>query len=276
MQAFCVFSQLHYISLLFSNFYLTVFRKFISLTVQTMMKKSLLMFLLTTSAVITFAQSDTLFFNKVNTFLINNVESGRINYSALKFNDQGLSELVKLIGDMNLKGKSDDFKLAFYINAYNLLVIYQVLKHYPVESPMDVHGFFKLNKFLVAGEQLSLDEIEFKKIVEPYKDPRIHFGLGCAARSCPFLYDNAYTPEHVQEQLQFRAEIIIDRPNYVSIDEKNKTVTLNKIFFWYKNQFEESAGSLIAYINKYKFYKVPADYQITFSEYDWRLNKKDK
>lgn len=241
-----------------------------------MLKKSTLLFLLFIGTIIANAQSDTSFFNKVNRFLINNVESGRISYNALKFNDQGLGDLIQMIGSMNLKGKSNDFKLAFYINSYNLLVIYQVLKHYPVESPMDVAGFFKVNKFLVAGEQLTLDELEFKKIVEPYQDPRIHFGLGCAARSCPFLYDNAYTPEHVQEQLQFRAEIIIDRPNYVSIDEKAKTVTLNKIFLWYKNQFEASEGSLIAYINKYKFYKVPADYQVIFSEYDWRLNKKEK
>lgn len=216
-------------------------------------------------------ESPTLF-EEINAFLINNVNDGRINYNALALNDQNLSSLLSKIGATDLSGKSDNFKLAFYINAYNLLVIGQVLDHYPINSPMDVPGFFKENKFLVAGEQLTLDEIEFKRIVGPYKDPRIHFALGCAARSCPFLYDNAFTPEHIQEQLEFRAQLIIDRPNYVSVDKKAKVVTMNKIFDWYADQFVEDAGSLIAFINKYRFYKVPQNYRVKFEEYNWALN----
>lgn len=214
------------------------------------------------------------FFDAVNTFLIKNVESGRINYNALKFNDQNLSGIIGMIAEMDLTEKDDDFKLAFYLNAYNLLVIHQVLQHYPIESPMDVPGFFRENRFIVAGESLTLDELEFDKIFGPYQDPRIHFALGCAAKSCPFLYDNAFRPEHIQEQLQFRSELIIDRPNYVEVNEDAQTVTLNKIFDWYKEQFVADAGSLLNFVNRYRFYEVPADYQIAFMEYDWALNKK--
>lgn len=212
-------------------------------------------------------------FEDINTFLINNVDRGRINYNALTFNDRNLSSIVQRIGAMDLEGKSDNFKLAFYINAYNLLVIKQVLDRYPIQSPMDVPGFFKENIFLVAGEQLTLDQLEFEKIVGPSKDPRIHFALGCAAKSCPFLYDNAFTPEHIQEQLEFRAQLIIDRPNYVSVNKREGVVTMNKIFQWYEGQFVENAGSLIAFINKYRFYKVPKNYKVQFEEYDWTLNR---
>lgn len=220
-------------------------------------------------------QEDINLFDDINTFLINNVNKGRINYNALKFNDLNLSSLVSQLAAMDLTGKSDNFKLAFYINAYNLLVIKQVLDHYPIESPMDIPGFFKENKFTLAGELLTLDEIEFKKIFEPFKDPRVHFALGCAAKSCPFLYDNAFTPEHVQEQLEFRAQLIIDRPNYVNVDKKHRVVTMNKIFDWYSDQFIDNAGSLINFINKYRFYKVPKDYTIRFEEYDWALNRQE-
>lgn len=218
-------------------------------------------------------QAEDSFFEGVNIFLINNVENGRINYNALKFNDQNLSGLTEQVASMDLTDKSDDFKLAFYINAYNLLVIYQVLDKYPINSPMEVRGFFKERKFKVAGEDLTLDEIEFDRIFEPYQDPRIHFALGCAAKSCPFLYDNAFTPQHIQEQLEFRAQLIIDLPSYVDVDEKRKTVTFNKIFNWYEDQFVDNAGSLIDFVNKYRFYKVPKDYKIQFQEYDWSLNR---
>ena len=237
------------------------------------MKALLIAFALFGSIASTPPQNSEAFFDQVNTFLVNNVVGGRINYNALKFNDQNLPGLITLVGNMNVANKSKDFKLAFYINAYNLLVIQQVLDNYPVESPMDVPGFFKERRFKVAGELLTLDEIEFDKIITPYKDPRIHFALGCAAKSCPFLYDNAFTPEHIQEQLEFRAQLIIDRPSYVDVDDKTKTVTLNKIFEWYMDQFKEDAGTLVNFVNKFRFYKVPADYKVAFQEYDWSLNR---
>ena len=47
---------------------------------------------------------------------------------------------------------------------------------------------------------------------------------------------------------------------------------LNKIFDWYTDQFVDNAGSLINYVNKYRFYKVPKHYKVEFQEYDWSLN----
>ncbi|MEP5612477.1 MAG: DUF547 domain-containing protein, partial [Cyclobacteriaceae bacterium] len=141
-----------------------------------------------------------------------------------------------------------------------------------VQSPMDIQGFFKINEFTVAGEKVTLDEIEFKRLIEPTQDPRIHFALGCAAKSCPFLYDQAYTPEHIQQQLHFRAQLIIDRPNYVQVNKGKREVILNKIFDWYAGQFVLDGESILSYINKYRFYSVPEEYAVRFQEYDWSLN----
>lgn len=211
-------------------------------------------------------------FDNVNSFLVKEIVFGLVDYGKLKQNTTELDNLVSQIAAHNPKDSTEDYQTAFYINAYNLLVIKQIRDNYPIKKPLDVPGFFKLTKFLVAGEQLTLDEIEFNKLIGPTKDARIHFALGCGARSCPFLYDNAFTPQHIQEQLNFRAELIIDRPNYVLVNEKTQTVTLNKIFDWYGDQFAFSAGSLVKYVNKYRFYPVPEDYQVKFQEYDWTLN----
>lgn len=214
----------------------------------------------------------TSIFTKFNNFLLQEVVFGLVDYRQLKENSDQLNNLTSVISDYDLRNVSQDHRTAFYINAYNILVIKQITDNYPVKSPMDIDGFFKVNTFNVAGEILTLDAIEFIKLIGPTKDPRIHFALGCGARSCPFLYDNAFFPDKLQEQLDFRAQLIIDRPNYVYVDEKGGKVVLNKIFDWYKDQFSSNAGSLIKYVNKYKFYKVPETFKVEFQEYDWSLN----
>ncbi|MEM6360586.1 MAG: DUF547 domain-containing protein, partial [Bacteroidota bacterium] len=48
-------------------------------------------------------------------------------------------------------------KNAFFVNAYNLIVIYQVAKFYPLKSPLDRSGFFDRVKHTVAGESITLN-----------------------------------------------------------------------------------------------------------------------
>ena len=237
------------------------------------MKKIILILLLSNHfSSIGQVKDTTSIFYRFNEFLLQEVVFGLVDYEKLKQNPRQLNQLVDEISSYDLKNVSQDHKTAFYINSYNVLVIKQITDKYPVKSPMDIEGFFNVKTFKVAGETLTLDAIEFIKLIEPTKDPRIHFALGCGARSCPFLYDNAFYPEKLQEQLDFRAQLIIDRPNYVYVDEKNEKVILNKIFDWYKDQFKTNAGSLIKYVNNYKFYKVPENYLVEFQEYDWSLN----
>lgn len=226
------------------------------------------------SAMMVYAQqsSPPTIFDDFNSFFVKEVTFGLVDYGGLKENPDSLNLLIDKIASYNLDGTSQDHRSAFYINTYNILVIKQIVDNYPIKSPMDVSGFFKVKTFKVANETVTLDQIEFIKLFSETKDPRIHFALGCGARSCPFLYDNAFYPDKLQEQLEFRAELIIDRPNYVHVIEKEKKVILNKIFDWYTDQFIDNAGSLINYVNKYRFYKVPKDYQIAFQEYDWSLN----
>lgn len=217
-------------------------------------------------------RSNPTLFDRINDFLIANVQYGQINYASLKSDPNELNAIITYIENADLNGKSEAHKKAFYLNAYNLTVIKQVVDNYPIKSPFDVKGFFKVTQFKIAGEMMTLDKLEFDKLMAPYNDSRIHFALGCAAMSCPSLYDNAFRPDLVEQQLEFRSQLIIDRPNYVSVNDKTKTVTLNKIFDWYGDQFSYNAGSLIKFINKYRHYEVPQDYKIQFQEYDWSLN----
>jgi len=69
------------------------------------------------------------------------------------------------------------FPIAFYINAYNLLVIHQVVKNYPLSSVQDKNGFFEKRKFQIAGEEMSLNRLEKDKLLKKYKDASISIVL---------------------------------------------------------------------------------------------------
>ncbi len=90
-------------------------------------------------------------------------------------------------------------QLAFWINAYNACVIKGVLDYYPIKSVKDVKGFFDKIRYKVAGESLTLNEIEAKG--RALGDWRIHFAIVCASSSCPFLRSEAYVADRLDDQL---------------------------------------------------------------------------
>ena len=48
------------------------------------------------------------------------------------------------------------------------------------------------------------------------------------------------------------------------------------IFKWYQKDFEQEAGTVVAYINRYRKSPIPDSYKIEFYPYDWSLNDKKK
>jgi hypothetical protein len=134
-------------------------------------------------------------------FLKKYVSNGSVAYTKIKQNIGEVEALYALIGKMNLSGVDVAMQKSFYINAYNIIVIYWVAKHYPLKSPLDNSGFFDKVKHKVAGEEITLNSLEIKRLLFPYKDARLHFALACAAKSCPPLASFAYTPITLDKQL---------------------------------------------------------------------------
>ena len=143
--------------------------------------------LLLVSTTITHAQSSEkleLFFKLSDYFLKRHVYKGLVNYQYSSKNSAEIELLHKTAGEVDLSNATTSERKAFYINAYNVLVIYQVTKAYPLARPLDKDGFFDKTSYLVAGEQLTLNDLESKKILESNgNDPRFHFVLACAAIS---------------------------------------------------------------------------------------------
>ncbi|MGB0882832.1 MAG: DUF547 domain-containing protein, partial [Vicingaceae bacterium] len=180
--------------------------------------------------------------------------------------------LIANVSTFDLSKQSDIEKKAFYINAYNLLVINSIVKNYPVNSPMEVTGFFDGIKHQIAGEKRTLDEIENKILRPTYKDPRFHFVLVCGAVGCPPIINEAYFPERLDEQMEQQAKASINS-SFVNVDDVNKRVEASEIMSWYKEDFVSKTQTEIDYLNKYRTTKIPADYKLTYSKYNWALNK---
>lgn len=224
------------------------------------------------TAISSFANSSKAFTEKADAFFKKYVKNGSVMYKSINADKSEITSLYKEIGQMNLSAFNENEKKAFYINAYNIIVIYWVAEYYPLKSPLDKSGFFDKVKHTVAGEELSLNALEIKKLLLPYKDGRFHFVLACAAKSCPPLASFAIQPEKLEQQLNERTTLALNNSEWLRVESTGKRVELSKIFDWYKGDFTQK-GSAIDWINQYRKVKIPIDYKIEYYEYNWNLNE---
>lgn len=172
---------------------------------------------------------------------------------------------------------------AFWINAYNARVVAGVLERYPIDSVRDVGflggrvgGFFSRREHPVAGERRTLDEIEEILLTDPLWDPRIHWSLTCASRSCPALRPEPYRGPALERQLEFQAATYLNGPTGHRLDPGARTVQLSRILDWYRADFERATGSVRAYALRYltgaALDALREGWEIEYLDYDWSLN----
>jgi len=213
-----------------------------------------------------------LFFLQTDSFMKKWVKNGKIDYKRLKENPEEMDSLLKTIEKISLEKALEEEKKAFYINSYNLLVISQIVKFFPLRSALDKNGFFDKFRHTVAGERLTLDELEKGRLIDIYKDSRIHFAIACGAASCPKLASYAYVPDCLEAQLYKKTVISLKDEEILSINESGKMIQVSKIFEWYKEDFKDDEGSMMGFIEKYRPGVYIHDLDIDYMEYDWKLN----
>lgn len=216
-------------------------------------------------------QINQTFFDQADAFFKQNVNNGLVNYTNLK-NSQDLNALVALIENADLSSASEATKKAFYINAYNIHVINEVVKGYPIKSVQNIPGFFDRNKVTTAGEIFTLTNLEKKRLLDVYQDARLHFVLVCGALDCPPITNFAYQPDLLEAQLDRQTQLAFDNPDFLRIDKNN--LELSQIFKWYPSDFGGNRQNIIQFINQHKTYAVPTTAKLSYYTYDWALNEK--
>lgn len=212
---------------------------------------------------------DKNFFDKVDALLIEHVENGLIDYKSIKA-DRTLSDLINQVANADLSGLDEKTIEAFYINAYNLHVINLAATSYPLTTVQSVRGFFDGKKVTVAGEKSTLNNLEKKKLLEPFKDGRLHFVLVCGALGCPPIINKAYRPEILDTQLDQQAKLSLNDKAFIKVED-NK-VRLSEIFKWYPEDFGSSKSATIDFINNYRDTPISKSSKLNYYNYDWSLN----
>lgn len=215
---------------------------------------------------------DNSFFDKVDLFLKMFVKNGNIDYPAIQSDKRTLNELSQLIATASLDGVNDNTQQAFLINAYNILVIDEIIAGYPLNSVLEKNGFFDYIKRTVAGQKMTLNQLEKDYLLKAFNDPRFHFVLVCGAKDCPPIINFAYRPEQLDAQLDAQTRQSLNNPNFIKVDSTNSKVNLSQIFEWYANDFGGNKKTALAFINQYRENKIPESYGIGFYNYDWALN----
>ncbi|MBX7152796.1 DUF547 domain-containing protein [bacterium] len=199
--------------------------------------------------------------------------SGNINY--IEFDRTALKNYLQTLSATQPQPNwSVDAQKAYWINAYNAFTVSLVLENYPVKSIKDIGGFFKSpwDKLFISigGKSYTLNQIEHDILRKQFNDPRIHFAIVCASRSCPVLRREAFEPSTLNRQLDEQVK------SFLRDQSKNRlasqTIRLSKIFDWFKDDFTKD-GTLIDFLNQYSNIKIDQKAKIEYLEYDWSLNE---
>ncbi|MFY0606234.1 MAG: DUF547 domain-containing protein [Cyclobacteriaceae bacterium] len=213
---------------------------------------------------------DQNFFKNSDDFFATYVENGLVKYQEVLDKPSDLNNLITQISEYLVAGKEPEEQKAFYTNAYNILVIKQIIDNYPIKGPLDKKGFFNATTFNVAGRDVTLDELEKDILFPAFPDPRLHFVLVCAAIGCPPIANYAFQPNDIDSLIDAKTREILNINWYVRV-YKNHT-QLSKVFEWYESDFINDTTDVKSFVNRYRDIKIPDDHEITTYEYDWLLN----
>ncbi len=219
---------------------------------------------------------------------------GLVDYDLLEEDREPLDNYVAWLQTENAwKANRPNERPAEWVNAYNALVLFQVLERERPGSVLDVKGFLPVDgaKFFYGtqfpvndGEYLSLSEIEHERVRHAELDFRVHAALNCASMSCPPLRPKLYAHKGFPQQLREQFSAWVDDPRGLYFEDD--MVVFNPIFDWYANDFEFFSGGqdLCELTSKYTTGKRSQELRKLsakgcphrFFEYDWSLNDASK
>ena len=81
------------------------------------------------NAIVEVATTATLddFFTAANNFLVKYTSDGKVDYSGIKTEGTSIKELYETIGTTDLGNADKNTRTAFYLNAYNIIVIHSLV-----------------------------------------------------------------------------------------------------------------------------------------------------
>ena len=200
---------------------------------------------------------------------------GTVDYGKLRAEPGPLNHYL---GQLAAKGpknapqlfRTNDDRLAYYLNAYNAFVLAAVRDHCPLDSvqtPYFEGGFFWRLSFVMGREELTLNDLEAERIRGVSQQaPEVHLALVKGARGSPALGTVAFDPSTLKAQLHTLGEKTAKDPRYVS--REGNTLHLSTLFEWYKTDF----GDVNTWIGQHAPDLVKGATTAEIKPFDWGLN----
>lgn len=196
-------------------------------------------------------------------------DAGKVNYKGLKADKATLDSYCQMLSENPVQESwREEEKKAYWINAYNAYTLKLIVDNYPTKTILNFDGgkTWDVRRIKIGDKKYSLNNIENDILRPQFKDSRIHFAINCAAKSCPPLWNRAFTPENLESSLEARTQTFVNNPKFNSISASRAQVS--KIFDWYGVDF----GDLKIFLNKYSETKLKNNAGVIFNEYNWDLN----
>jgi hypothetical protein len=209
------------------------------------------------------------------------VQSGEVDYKGLKGEESALDAYLAVLEVVDPQSLSRDEQFAFYANAYNAWTIKLIVSGYPgIKSIKDLGSLlkspWKKKIARIDGKLISLDQIEHDILRPRFKDPRVHFAINCAAKSCPPLSDEPFSGDRLNQQLDRLTRAFINDPNSNYL--KGNVLYVSSIFKWFKSDFKDGiVNFFLKYADddfKISLNALGKKVKVKYLDYDWSLNGK--
>ena len=193
-----------------------------------------------------------------------------------------LSRYTATLAALPIDDYSRAEQMAYWINLYNALTVQVVLTHYPVDSIRDIDvspGLFSDGPWdrpllTVAGEDLTLNDIEHRILRPIWRDPRIHYAVNCASVGCPNLQPVPYTGSNLEALLEGAARAYVNSPRGVRVGRYGLIVS--SIYVWFQDDFGTRDDDVIDHLARYAEPELAAELRrvgkLADHSYDWSLN----
>jgi len=157
------------------------------------------------------AQTGTRMKNKINRATVN--EGNRFYYEVFENSPENQQTLHKIRTRLEnipsvvpLEKFNRDEQLAYWLNLYNVTVLDEIARVYPVSDPQDLllgpDSILSKKTLVISGVPLSLDDIQFNILRQNYdNDPLVIYGLYQGVIGGPNIRKTAYTGKHVYTDL---------------------------------------------------------------------------
>src|SRR5574341_700013 len=170
---------------------------------------------------------------------------GLVDYAGLASERAALDAYLASLASVPFSELSRDEKLALLLNAYNAFTLRLILEHRPLASIKDIPSGRRWDdrRWRLAGETLSLNQIEHERIRPRFQEPRVHFALVCAARGCPPLRAEAYVGARLEAQLADQARRVHSDTRWLRFDPASLTLHLTRLYDWYGSDFLQTSAA---------------------------------